>query len=239
MFLDLLFGLRDRVLEPEDMDDPALATEHLHGALSGLSRLNFVSNSVRIVWRPIRRLARDLKTDRLRVLDIATGAGDVPIALWKRAQRAGLSLDIHAIDFSPRSIDFARRRAEQAKTPVAFERRNALTDELPSGFDVVMCSLFLHHLNNHDAVSVLRRMAATARRLMLVSDLRRNRFGLSLAFAAGHLLSRSPVVHRDAVRSVRAAFTPSELREMANQAGLGDVAIARRWPARMLLIWRG
>src|SRR5205809_4134083 len=103
--------LTKRQLEPEDMDDPALATERLHGALSGLARLNFVSNSARIVWRPIRRLARELKTPRLRVLDIATGAGDVPRALWRRANRAGLELEIHGLDFSPRSIEFARRRA--------------------------------------------------------------------------------------------------------------------------------
>ena len=86
------WSLAQRQLEPEDMDDPALATERLHGALSGLTRLNFVSNSVRIVWRPIRSLAKGLKTDRLRVLDIATGAGDVPIALSKRAGRVSVAL---------------------------------------------------------------------------------------------------------------------------------------------------
>jgi 2-polyprenyl-3-methyl-5-hydroxy-6-metoxy-1,4-benzoquinol methylase len=233
-----LFGLHDRVLEPEDMDDPALATDRLHGALTGLTRLNFASNSARIIWQPIRQFTRELQTDRLRILDIATGAGDVPIALWHRARRAGLQLDIHGIDFSQRSVEFARRRAEQAKTSVTFECRNALTDELPSDFDVVMCSLFLHHLNNQDAVTVLRRMAAATRRVMLVSDLRRNPFGLFLAFAAGHLLSRSPVVHRDAVRSVRAAFTTSELAHMAEQAALAGSSITRRWPARMLLTWQ-
>src|SRR5205814_2373026 len=161
-----------------------------------------------------------------------------PIALWKRALRAGLSLNIHGIDFSPRSVEYARQKAAKTNAPVTFECRNALVDDLPSDFDVVMCSLFLHHLNNHDAVIVLKRMAAATRCLVLVSDLRRNRFGLFLAYAAGHLLSRSPVVHRDAVRSVRAAFTPDELQQMAAQAGLDGALITRRWPARMLLQWK-
>src|SRR5438874_11164671 len=100
-------SLANRHREPEEMDDPAIATERLRGALTGLRRLNFVSNSARIVWRPIRQLAHDLKTDRLRVLDIATGAGDVPIVLRRRATRGGLKLDICGIDFSPPSIDFA------------------------------------------------------------------------------------------------------------------------------------
>src|SRR5262249_54752295 len=100
--------LAQRRREPEDMDDPALATERLHGALTGLERINFVSASARVVWSPIARLARELKTDRLRVLDVATGAGDIPRAIWRRAQRAGMKLEILGIDISRRSVDLAR-----------------------------------------------------------------------------------------------------------------------------------
>jgi len=229
--------LAERHREPEEMDDPAIATERLHGALTGLRRLNFVSNSARIVWRPIRRLARELKTDRLRVLDIATGAGDLPLALWRRAGRHGLTLDICGIDFSPRSVEFARRQAKKIDAPIQFECRNALTHELPADYDVVMCSLFLHHLNNDDAVTLLRRMAAAARQLVLVSDLRRGSYGVALAYAASRLLTRCKVVHVDAVKSVRAAFTQIELAQMAATAELNAAKITRRWPARMLLTY--
>src|SRR4029079_16393868 len=116
------------------------------------------------------------------VLDIATGAGDIPIALSRRAKRAGLNLEIHGIDISPRSIDFARRQAEAAGASITFDCRNALADELPRDFDVVMCSLFLHHLSDADALLLLRRMAAATRCLGLVSDLRRCRYGLFLAY---------------------------------------------------------
>jgi 2-polyprenyl-3-methyl-5-hydroxy-6-metoxy-1,4-benzoquinol methylase len=232
-----LFDLSQRKRETEEMDDPAIATERLHGALTGLRRLNFVSNSARIVWRPIRQLARELQTNRLRVLDIATGAGDVPIALWRRAQRAGLTVEILGIDFSLRSVEFAREQAANIAAPIEFECRNALTDELPTDFDVVMCSLFLHHLTSEDATTLLRRMAAVARRLVLVNDLRRGMYGISLAYAASRLLTRCDVVHVDAVKSVRAAFTQYELAQMALAAGLHGAKVHRRWPARMLLTW--
>src|SRR4051812_1092457 len=215
MFLPSLFSLDERQREPEEMDDPTIATERLHGALTGLQRLNFVSNSARIVWRPIRQLARELKPNRLRVLDVATGAGDVPIALWKRAQRSRIGLDICGIDFSPRSVEFARQQAAKIAAPIQFECRNALTDELQTNFDVVMCSLFLHHLSNEDATILLQRMAAAARRMVLVSDLRRGPYGLALAYTASRLLTRCDIVHVDAVKSVRAAFTKNELAQMA------------------------
>jgi 2-polyprenyl-3-methyl-5-hydroxy-6-metoxy-1,4-benzoquinol methylase len=230
--------LEKRQREPEEMDDPAIATGRLHGALSGLSRLNVASASARIVWPPIAKLACSLKPERLRILDIATGAGDIPIAIWRRGKRAGLNLEIYGIDVSSRSIEFARSQAAKAQSPIAFECRNALADDLPNDFDVVMCSLFLHHLGNDEALKLLQRMHAATRRLGLVSDLRRSSYGLFLAFAASRLLSRSQVVHVDAVRSVRAAFTKSELEQLAAEAGLENANVSNRWPARMLLSWR-
>jgi 2-polyprenyl-3-methyl-5-hydroxy-6-metoxy-1,4-benzoquinol methylase len=230
--------LEHRVLVPEEMDDPAIATEHLQGALAGLRRLNFVSNSARIVWPPIERLAKAIPNRRIRILDIATGSGDIPIALWGRAKNAGLNVDIHGIDVNRRSVELAREQAQAAGASVTFECLNALTDELPADFDVVMCSLFLHHLNEQDATKLLRRMAGAARLLGLVSDLRRSGLGLFLAYFASRLLSHSPVVHVDAVRSVRAAFTRRELGELANEAGIAQYDLRDRWPCRMLLSWR-
>jgi 2-polyprenyl-3-methyl-5-hydroxy-6-metoxy-1,4-benzoquinol methylase len=233
-----LFDLAHRRLVPEEMDDPAISTDHLHNALAGLRRLNIASRSARIVWWPIQQLARTLSLPRLRILDVATGSGDIPIALWRQARRAGLHVDILGIDVNPRSVELAREQAQAAKAAVAFECHNALTDELPQGFDVVMCSLFLHHLSEPDSVKLLRRMATAAKLLGLVSDLRRSGDGLFLAYAASRLLSRSPVVHADAVRSVRAAFTMRELGKLATDAGIWQYEVTAQWPCRMLLAWR-
>jgi hypothetical protein len=80
-------------------------------------------------------------------------------------------------------------------------------------------------------------MTQATRRLALVSDLRRCGYGLALAYVASRVLTRCDVVHIDAVKSVRAAFTQNELAQMAAEAGLDQAQIARRWPARMLLLW--
>ena len=68
-------------------------------------------------------------------------------------------------------------------------------------------------------ISLLYKMRCAARRLVLVSDLVRSRAGYALAAAVPRLLTRSRVVHVDAVRSVEAAFTPEEFRLLAAEAG--------------------
>lgn len=225
----------ERRLEPELMDDPALPVERHRRALRGLERINAWTRSTRAVWAPIRKLARSRQP--LRVLDLACGAGDVAIGLAALAAREGLPVQVDGCDLSPVAIDHARERAAQRGVTVGFSQINVLTEPLPTSYDVITASLFLHHLARQDAVGVLARMSRAARRMVVVSDLRRSRLGLLVAELGTRLLTREAVVHVDGPRSVWAAYTPAELSEMAREAGLGDASVKCFAPCRMLLAW--
>ncbi len=220
------------------MDDLNLNVEQHRHALRGLERINRWSLSARALWSPIRALADENPTRTLRVLDLATGAGDTPIALWHRARRASAPLSIDGCDRSPVAIAHARHRAAQQRADVRYFELDALTDGIPPGYDVVTCALFLHHLNDEDAIRLLQAMAEAAGRLAIISDLARSRIGLMLAYLGTRLLTASAVVHADGPQSVRAAYTVEEACKLATRAGMHNARIARRWPCRYLLIWK-
>ena len=75
-----------RVRVPELMDEPSLAPDAHRRALAGLARINALTRSANLLWPTIR----DLANEKLTVLDIATGSGDIPLQLWKRAKRCEL-----------------------------------------------------------------------------------------------------------------------------------------------------
>ena len=230
-----MISQRDR--QPELMDQPGL-DEALHrDALAGLRRINSVSRSNAILWPAIYELARHMAPRPLRLLDVASGGGDVPLALARRARRHRLELRTDGCDISPLAVEYARRRAAGVEN-MRFFQLDALQEPLPGGYDVVTCSLFLHHLTEPQAEALLRKMAGAAVRLVLVSDLRRSRTGFALAWAACRLLTRSPVVRVDGPRSVAAAYTAQELLALAARSGLGGATVSRRWPQRLLLTWR-
>lgn len=228
-----------RVRLPEVMDDPQLdAARHRH-ALRGLARINMLSTSAAHVWRPLVQLARQQQLTKLRLLDVATGAGDIPIALWKRARRAGLDLEITAIDKSPQALEFAAAAAARHGAEIRFETCDVLADELPAdAYDAAVSSLFLHHLSNQQALELLRAMRRSARRLVVVNDLLRCTRGWLLAHLAARLFTTSDVVAVDAPLSVRAAFTLEEVRRLADEAQLDGAELTRRWPLRFLLSWQ-
>jgi len=233
-------SLSQRSRRDEWMDDPRLAVDEHRGALRGLQRLNAWSRSSRLLWPDIAAAAREraARGMRLRVMDVATGSGDGPIAMARRARVQRLPIDWVLCDRSGVALDAARRAADTVGVSISLEQVDLLNDQLPSGADVVTCSLFLHHLDDDAAVTVLRRMADASIVGIGAADLVRSRRGLLLAWAASRALTRSAVVHTDATLSVRGAFTIVEAQSLAARANLHGAFVHAAWPQRWVLWWR-
>ena len=229
---------RIRQLEPEVMDQPGLDPQVHRQALAGLARLNGLSRSAGLLWPHVAIQARQLGRP-VRVLDLASGGGDVAIALARRARKAGVQVHIDGHDLSTLAVEHATMAAQrEGFAQLRFTVRDVLRQSAEQRYDVVMSSLFLHHLTEGDALLLLRRMAEASTSLVLLNDLRRTRFGKPLVWLASRLVTRSRVVHVDGPLSAQAAFTVGELAAMAQQAGLAGAAITTHFPQRMLLRWR-
>ena len=228
--------LAERRLEREWMDDPSLDAARHRAALRGLARINAVSRGAATLWPTVRDTARQAGRP-IRLLDIACGGGDVAIALRRRAERAGLPVTVHGCDVSDTALGYARQRAQADGDDTRFFQCDVLRESLPATYEVVTCSLFLHHLTDEQTVHVLSAMAACAP-VVVVNDLQRGRAGLLAAQVGTRLLSRSPVVHMDGPMSVRAAFTMDELRALAERAGLKGADVQPCFAMRMRLVWR-
>ena len=227
-----------RHLIPELMDDPALDDRRHRRALQGLHRINRVSGVERTIW-PYLRTLFDRGATSLSMLDIASGDGAIPIRLAGRAKACGRRLELVGCDVSPLARRVALERAAAAEVAMRYESLDVTEGGLGGlgPFDVVLCNLFLHHLDENAVVGVLRDASRIATRLLIVNDLRRDRTNLLLARIVPRILTRSDVVHVDAVRSVRAAFSSEELRSLASEAGLDRARVRHVFPRRMVLTW--
>ena len=229
-------AIRDR--RPELMDQPGLDPT-VHGqALRAMGRINFFSRTVATLWRALAEAGLIAEQRPLRVLEIASGGGEVAIGLAQLGRRRGVPLEVHGCDISPTAVDHAQTAAAAAGLDdVRFQQFDALHDPLPDHYDVLLSTLFFHHLDEPDAAGLLARMAAAARRAVVVDDLVRSRFGYVLAWAGGRLLTRSPIVHVDGPLSVRAALSREEWRALFERAGLGGATFRPHWPERLLMLW--
>ena len=154
-----------------------------------------------------------------------------------RARRAAVEVDLHGCDVSPVALERARERRPKG-VRLRFFRLDVLEEEIPGGYDLITCSLFLHHLDREEAVTVLRRAGGATERSLLIQDLRRTRLGWILAWTGARVLTRSDVVRVDGPRSVESAFTLGEAEELCGDAGLEDARVEAAWPQRFILRWR-
>ncbi|QDU49255.1 methyltransferase domain-containing protein [Gimesia panareensis] len=231
-------NLQIRQREPELMDQPGLSDSEHGNALMGLRRVNWFSRSSSIFWKPLLKLAQTSDQRPLQILDIASGGGDVSIDLAMRAQQAGLDVDITGCDISEYAVRHATELAQRRHLKnVHFFQNDIFQEPAEQKYDLVMCSLFLHHLDEPRAVQLMKWMSESTRHLMLINDLRRTRLGYWLAWGGCRLLTRSQIVHTDGPISVAAAFSVEEAEQLAQQAGLTDIHISRQWPQRFLLEW--
>lgn len=229
-------ALGQRHRQSELMDQPGLDEQDHAQALRGLARVNRFSRSAAIFWPTLRAMANSSRP--LRVLDVACGGGDVTVALAQLARRNNVLLSMSGCDISDTALRIAEQRALNVGVPVEFFQQDVFTEPLSARFDVVISSLFLHHLDEAEAVRLLQSMSQAAEQAVLINDLVRSRAGYWLAVIGTRLLSRSKIVHVDGPLSVAGAFTPGEALRLCEQAGLHGTTISRHWPQRMLLTWR-
>ena len=223
-----------RNVQPEMMDDPKLPQEqHLH-ALRGLARLNALSGVSKATFAYLRRFAHARPDRKLNVLDVASGSGDIPVAWAKRAKKEGWDLQLTLTDLRSVAIDRQQELARAAGVQLLSLQQDCLDDPLPSGFDVVTCTLFMHHLDSHQAFRLLQSMQQATDHALLVCDLERSRWNLGLVAMAARLVSRSKVVHNDASLSVRAAFTRQEFGQLAQSALARPVRVRGAFPCRFI-----
>jgi 2-polyprenyl-3-methyl-5-hydroxy-6-metoxy-1,4-benzoquinol methylase len=217
------------------MDDPELPEDVHQQALLGLARLNRVSGISGKIYRHLRQLALSHPNRTLRLLDVASGSGDLPIDWARRAKLDQIDLRIVTTDLSPTAIEIQRSAAQRWGVQIDVIEHNCMTDPLPGGFDVVTCSLFMHHLDRHEAGNLLRSMQQASEGSIIVCDLERSRTNLALVAIASRGLSRSGVVHHDAIISVRSAFTLTEFQSLAAEVLARPVQMRRLFPCRFMM----
>ena len=196
-----------RHVGPEWIDDDSHPAAEVEGALRDLQWVNRNLSGWRVLEKTLPDLLGQPDAGRpLRVLDLGTGSADLPRAMirWARSHRR--TLEVVGIDSNREVIAFAQR--ECATDP---EVRLVQADLFhppfpPHHFDLVTCSLTLHHFEPADAVQLLRSMGRMSRGAILVNDLERHRVAYWSIWILSRLRGSSRMFRHDAPLSVLRAY---------------------------------
>jgi SAM-dependent methyltransferase len=213
----------------EMMDRPQPVSPELKRDLKNIRALNRYFGSYRLVSRFVGRWIEP--GERVRIVDLATGSGDIPRLIVDLARKIGAKVEIDALDRQPATLEIARELSA-AYPEISYIEADILEWWPEQHYDVVLCSLALHHFSHRDAVRVLRLCRDLSRKFVLVSDLCRGSLARIGVYLLTALIFREPMTRYDARVSVARAFSFEEMNDLAHQADWQKFGHARLLFAR-------
>jgi ubiquinone/menaquinone biosynthesis C-methylase UbiE len=216
---------------PELLDTDSGTTKEIEGALRDLRSFNQHLGGVATTRDLIDTVARKTGRTEFSLLEVAAGTGFVPMQASRQLFRKEVKLDITLLDRAathlPKNGDTGKIAADALSMPFS-----------DSAFDLVSCSLFLHHLSPEEVSGFARESLRVSRTAVLANDLVRHPLHLALAYA-GVPIYRSRITRNDAPASVKQAYTVDEMTEFFRMSGAAKVEAQRHFLFRMgVVAWK-
>ena len=192
----------------ELLDDPAADTALATRSLRDVARANWWFGGTSAVIAELKPVFANAKHGTtLTLLDVGTGAGDIPALARRVAARAGVQLETVGLEVT---AALAAAAASGGDAVAGDARALPFADH---SVDLVTCSQVLHHFEAAEAATLLAEMTRVARVRVIVADIRRAWAAAAGLWAASWALGFHPVSRHDGVVSVLRGFRAGELAD--------------------------
>ncbi|MBU3076909.1 methyltransferase domain-containing protein [Sphingomonas quercus] len=220
-------SLAARSLAEEQMDAPDLDPAVYAAVLGDLARVNRLTMSARPTLAFLTRATRG--RDRIRLLDVGFGDGDMLRVIARWAARRGIAAELVGVDLNPRSAAVAR-----AATPAGMAIDYRTGDYADLGdFDLIISSFVAHHMSHAQLVAFLRHMERHATLGWFVNDLHRHGFAHFGYPLLARLMGWHRIVREDGTLSIARSYRPAEWPPILAEAGIAGARVFRAFPFRL------
>jgi ubiquinone/menaquinone biosynthesis C-methylase UbiE len=230
--------MKTRSLHPELLDAPDIPREALYRNLYELDVINNQLGGHKVTIDGLKRLGlRKNKTYHL--VDVGCGGGDTMRAVARWARKSGFLFRITGVDLKEDCCSFARKACRDYPeiSVVQADYRDLL--HTGSRIDILIASLFCHHLNDEDIIALLSWARKAAKVGVVINDLHRHPAAWYSIRTLSQLFSRSQLVKNDAPLSVQRGFTRSELTQLVLRAGIDNASLSWKWAFRWQVVYHG
>jgi SAM-dependent methyltransferase len=218
---------------PELMDEPC-SREVMRACLCDLARVNRWFLAYRPVLTWLDSLGLRANSGPVRILDVGCGYGDGLRRIEQWATERNIPVELTGCDLNPDTIAIAAE-ASPATSRIKWIAADVFSNRNQRPLDIVVSSLFTHHLSEPQIVHFLTWMESNAQAGWFINDLSRASIPYRLFKAFAKAANLHPFVQHDGPVSIARAFIPEDWRRMCAAAGLAepDISIRSFTPARL------
>lgn len=224
---------KERSKEVEIMDDFDLKGKQLERTLRDLEHINAWLGGNQITIQGLAKLLKNQpKNKEISIADIGCGNGAMlrEIAVWARKHQYQLKLI--GIDANTYGIEIAEKLAVDFPE-IQFLALNIFSEDFKQmKFDVILCTLTLHHFKNPEIINILQLFTQQARLGVIVNDLQRSKIAYRLFQAFCGIFINNEIARKDGLISILRGFKKEELIAFSKQLPAQKHSINWKWAFR-------
>lgn len=215
----------------EWMDEPC-SYEDFRACLRDLAQVNVLTFAHRPTLKWLEQFADAKRT--LHIVDVGCGGGDMLRAIERWAADEGVAVRLTGIDLNPYAAQ-AAHEFTSSTSRIEWVTGDAFSWQTPVPIDIVISSLFTHHLPHAEIVHFLQWMESTAQLGWFINDLYRAHTPYRAFTALAWAMRWHRFVRHDGPVSIRRAFREDDWQGYLAQAEIAPnaVEITGYWPARL------
>lgn len=224
---------RNRTDDPEIMDDFNIKGDVLKDALDKIARINHLLGGNKLTLNGVKKLLRKVSGQNLiKIVDVGCGNGDMLRRLADYGLQKNLNLELIGVDANTFTIDYA------AALSSGYENINYTCEDIFSKsfselkYDIVLCTLILHHFKNDEILSLLDTFYGNAKLGFVINDLHRNVLAYRLFQALCFVFRLNEMSRKDGLTSILRGFKKQELIDFSKKLKFKKYSIEWKWAFR-------
>ena len=233
--MSFLVDTSHRSSEMEIMDDFTMEGVLFRDTLDKLEIINRFLGGNSVTINGLKKLLKNQsKNKTITIVDLGCGNGDILRHVAKFGRKNNYSFKLIGIDANLAAIKYAKELSKEY-SELSFKTMNILSEDFKKqSYDVVLCTLFLHHFKNEELISFLKKIIDKATIGVVVNDLHRHKLAYYLFKLIGFFI-KNKMVRQDGLTSVLRAFKRKDLENIAKEIKV-HFSIQWKWAFRYLWI---
>lgn len=233
--MDFFISTKQRTTKEELMDDFSVGGDLLRDTLDKLENINRWLGGNKVTINGLKSILQNHpKEKEITIIDIGCGHGDIlrDVAIFGR--KNGYNFKLIGVDANPTAIEYAQELSVNFKE-LHFETQDIFSKEFQNReFDIVLATLFLHHFQEKELLSFLKKTHQSAKIGLVINDLHRHKLAYYL-FMLLSLFIKNNMIIEDGLTSVLRGFKRIDLEKMSQELQIKP-QISWKWAFRYLWI---
>lgn len=233
--MSFLVDTSHRSSEMEIMDDFTMEGVLFRDTLDKLEIINRFLGGNSVTINGLKKLLKNQpKNKTITIVDLGCGNGDILRDVSKFGRKNNYSFKLIGIDANLAATEYAKELSKEY-SELSFKTMDILSEDFKKqSYDVVLCTLFLHHFKNEELISFLKTTTDKATIGVVVNDLHRHKLAYYLFKLIGFFI-KNKMVRQDGLTSVLRAFKKKDLENIAKEIKV-HFSIQWKWAFRYLWI---